>query len=46
MKINEDEDDNNTSISFDIESDQMEEDVEEIYFEAKEWEEENMEEDL
>lgn len=45
-RSNEDEENNESGISFDIESDEMDEDVEELYFESKEWDDEEMNVDL
>ena len=45
-RLSEEEDNEESGISFDIEGDEMEEDVEEIHFDAEEWGEESMEGDL
>lgn len=45
-RLNEEVDNEESGISFDMESDEMDEDVEELYFDAEEWGEERMDVDL
>lgn len=45
-RLSDKEENNNPGISFDMESDEMYEDVEELHFDAEEWGEERMDVDL
>ena len=45
-RVSEEVDDNGVGVAFKMDSDSLEDEIEEIYFEASEWDEEDMNADL
>lgn len=45
-RVSEEVDDNGVGVAFEMDSDSLEDEIEEIYFEASEWDEEEMNADL